>query len=148
MSRDATKVKEILKSSGLVPNTHRWNGSGAPIPVSQISDESGEPAEEKTNLWSKRRLKIAKRTQQKLTNSVDPYVCMVMVWDLLFGRGMKGGGPAAKYIKPKEELLRKLKLEKGIESGDTETVNVGSDGTLPRYLRVNTSRISVKAVGR
>nr|XP_003226776.1 PREDICTED: probable 28S rRNA (cytosine-C(5))-methyltransferase [Anolis carolinensis] len=81
------------------------------------------------------------RAEKKL----PPHLAKVLAYDLLFGKGLRGGGPwKAPLLKHRARLqaeLARLKVRRGVSRDEDllpPPAGGGGNGTLPRYVRVNT----------
>lgn len=142
-------VKKILNLSGLIPDAYKWDGTNI-TKSSKVTATKGDQTKAVT--WSKRSLKrkhhevVSGNIEYRM--SIDPYLCLVMTWDFLYGEGLKCSGSIANLIRSNENRLRDLQRqcedENRIEDG--VVVNSSLVKQIHRYLRVNTSRISVESV--
>lgn len=158
-SHVSDRLKEILVLSQLVPKTYQWDGSG----LSLCEDETTTATKTKETItiepdnsksvggWSKKQLKRRREesnsdNQHQDSDDSDPYLFLVMVYDLLYGKGIKSGGTKAKLIRSKETELKEVNSR--YAKPDVAKAGAENPAALLRYLRVNKSRISVEDVSK
>lgn len=102
-------------------------------------------ATEQVSTWSKRnclkRVKALRNGSSKvrLQEAVQRCLWCVMAWDLLFGKGLRSGGPIASVLRKNRGMLMRLK---DVHAENRNQHN--KKDPLPRYLRVNTQRIELR----
>lgn len=69
----------------------------------------------------------------------DPYLCIVMAYDMLAGNGMMGGGAIKRLLKSKAKELESLWGERKASMNTKNALVIH-----PRYLRINTTRIPLQ----
>jgi len=79
----------------------------------------------------------------------DKFVASLMVYDLLFGRGIQCGGPLKAALqthkaKLKEELVKVKAREKAASDEDLIPERVRNAVVIPRFVRVNTLLITIE----
>eukprot|EP00112_Aurelia_sp_Birch-Aquarium-sp1_P017743 Seg415.2 transcript_id=Seg415.2/GoldUCD/mRNA.D3Y31 product="putative 28S rRNA" protein_id=Seg415.2/GoldUCD/D3Y31 len=82
---------------------------------------------------------------EETDNEISPTLQLILVYDLLFGRGVRCGGKIGKFARTNKKRLLELLTEfqeskEDMKDADTTTVS------LPRYVRVNSLKTSVEEV--
>ncbi|KAF4674017.1 putative 28S rRNA (cytosine-C(5))-methyltransferase [Perkinsus chesapeaki] len=86
---------------------------------------------------SRKRLEAALRSAGLLDTLADRSLGLVMAYDLIYGKGIRGGGKLARMLNSKADELKKY-----VKSNDEATSSDEPGAQLPRYIRVNLAELS------
>lgn len=130
MLQDAPCIDAIIAKSGL---------SNAPCALVVAGDPATDVTRSATGTTRRREPRVLRDTDKhsaKLCVHRNVQLRRVMAWDLLFGKGLRSGGPIATELRRNKDALLQLKDTVSARCENTSTV-------VPRYLRVNSHRISL-----